>query len=553
MLTELNVQNLATLAAVNLELDRGLIAVTGDTGAGKSLILDALELALGARADAGLVRSGTERAQVTATFDVSQLPDALEWLAANELDDDTTVILRRTLTAEGRSKAFVNGTPLTNNQLKELADQLVFMHTQHANQQLLQSRHQLALVDAYADQGATRQSYENQFDAWRSAQNQLDQLKAETAKADAERELLTFQVEELNQLNLTDDEFEALDAEQRQLASGETFLTTVNQALGYLEGDETGSAVMQVEKIATDLTRLVPQHPQLSNAADLLTQAAISLTESRHEIQTARDQFDLDPERLHFVEERLASIFNLARKHKVEPQDLLSYHRTLTERLDGIAEANERIPALEQEVATRHAQLLDASKKLTSVREKAARELSSAISQLLPDLGMPHATLRIETVPHDSLMANGAETLRFQFQPNPGQAGGPLSKIASGGELSRVSLAIQVITAQQLATPTMVFDEVDVGIGGQTSARVGQLLSELAQNAQVLVVTHQPQVAGHADAHLHVQKQASADITVSEASLLTRDQRVSEIARMLGGHEITETTRTAAEELLVNQ
>lgn len=551
MLTELNVKNLATLTSVDLEFNHGLVAVTGDTGAGKSLILDALELALGARADTGLVRSGTERAQITATFDISALPDARQWLIENELDDEDTVILRRTITAEGRSKAFVNGTPLTNNQLKELSDQLVFMHTQHANQKLLQTKHQLALVDAFADQSDRFRQYQHHFATWRETLDQLNQLRADTAQADAERELLSFQVEELNQLNLGDTEFAALDVEQRQLSSGDAFIRTVDTALAHLNGGETDGLIAHAERIASDLERLAGEHQSLNNASELMTEATIALTEARHEVQAARDQFDLDPERLHFVEERLAQVFTLARKHKVEPEHLVTHHHALQVRLDGIAHANERIPELEAQVATHRAALEQAARHLTHVRAQAAQTLSKHISALLPDLGMPHATLEIALVEHAELTLGGAETVRFQFQPNPGQAGGPLSKIASGGELSRVSLAIQVITAQQMATPTLVFDEVDVGIGGQTAARVGQLLSNLASNAQVLVVTHQPQVAGHAHAHLHVEKRSESDVTESQATFLSEDQRIAEIARMLGGHTITETTLTAARELRV--
>lgn len=551
MLTELNVKNLATLTSVDLEFNHGLVAVTGDTGAGKSLILDALELALGARADTGLVRSGTERAQITATFDISALPDARQWLIENELDDEDTVILRRTITAEGRSKAFVNGTPLTNNQLKELSDQLVFMHTQHANQKLLQTKHQLALVDAFADQSDRFRQYQHHFATWRETLDQLNQLRADTAQADAERELLSFQVEELNQLNLGDTEFAALDVEQRQLSSGDAFIRTVDTALAHLNGGETDGLIAHAERIASDLERLAGEHQSLNNASELMTEATIALTEARHEVQAARDQFDLDPERLHFVEERLAQVFTLARKHKVEPEHLVTHHHALQVRLDGIAHANERIPELEAQVATHRAALEQAARHLTHVRAEAAQTLSKHISALLPDLGMPHATLEIALVEHAELTLGGAETVRFQFQPNPGQAGGPLSKIASGGELSRVSLAIQVITAQQMATPTLVFDEVDVGIGGQTAARVGQLLSNLASNAQVLVVTHQPQVAGHAHAHLHVEKRSESDVTESQATFLSEDQRIAEIARMLGGHTITETTLTAARELRV--
>ena len=550
MLLQLNVKNLATLASVDLELTGGCIAVTGDTGAGKSLILDALELALGARADTGLVRAGTDRAQIIAEFDISRLPSAKAWLTENELDQDHELVLRRTLTSEGRSKAYVNGTPVSTSQLKELSEQLVLMHTQHANQKLLQTKHQLALLDEFADHGLARDAFQTAYRDWVETQSALDLLKTDASKADAERELLGFQVDELNTFDLQEGEFEQLDQEQRQLASGDTFLRITEHTLAILAGDETGGVISHSERLAADISQITNGHSGLQNAADLLDQASIALTEARHEIQHAHDQFDLDPERLQFVEDRLAQVFQLARKHKVEPDELVSHHQRLVARLRGIAEANDRIPILEQEAREREAVASEKATELTRVRTIAAQQLSDEVTANFPGLGMEHAKLDIQLTPNDSLTATGAESLQFFFQPNPGQQGGALSKIASGGELSRVSLAIQVITATRLATPMLVFDEVDVGIGGQTAAKVGELLTELANNAQVLVVTHQPQVAGQADQHLHVQKQSDADVTISEARLLTRAERIDEIARMLGGHTITESTRQAAAELL---
>ena len=550
MLLQLNVKNLATLASVDLELTEGCIAVTGDTGAGKSLILDALELALGARADTGLVRAGTERAQIIAEFDIARLPSAKNWLRDNELDQDDELVLRRTLTSEGRSKAYVNGTPISTSQLRELSEQLVLMHTQHANQKLLQPKHQLELLDEFADQSQSRTTFETAYHEWTSALSKLKTLKADASKADTERELLGFQVEELNAFNLKHGEFEQLDQEQRQLASGDTFIRVTEQSLALLSGDDTGGIINHTERLLSDVNLIADGHDRLQNASILLDEAAIALGEARNEIQHARDQFDLDPERLQFVEDRLAQIFQLARKHKIEPEQLVQHHVSLKSRLEGIAEASDRIPMLEREVAQLNAVADERAAELTTIRLAAAEQLSREVTTNFHGLGMEHGTLEIKLIPNDTLKATGAETTQFFFQPNPGQQGGPLSKIASGGELSRVSLAIQAIAATRLATPTLVFDEVDVGIGGKTAAKVGELLTELACNSQVLVVTHQPQVAGQADQHLHVQKQSDSDVTISKAYLLDREQRIDEIARMLGGHFITDSTRSAAAELL---
>ena len=552
MLLQLNVKNLATLASVELELTSGCIAVTGDTGAGKSLILDALELALGARADLALVRAGTERAQIIAEFDIERLPQAKAWLSDNELDQNDELVLRRTLSSEGRSKAYVNGTPISTSQLKELSEQLVLMHTQHANQKLLQPKHQLELLDEYADQGLARQHTSAAVNEWINTLSSLHTLQADASKADAERELLGFQVEELNAFNLQAGEFEQLDREQRQLATGDTFIRVTEQTLALLSGDETGGLISHTEKITNDISQIADGHQGLENATELLEQAAIALSEAKSEIQHARDQFDLDPERLQFVEERLAQVFQLARKHKIEPENLVQHHTDLVSRLAAIAEANDRIPMLEQKVVELETIARQKAAELTTIRAAAAEQLSREVTANFPDLGMEHARLEIRLIPNETLSATGAESVQFFFQPNPGQQGGPLSKIASGGELSRVNLAIQVITATRLATPTLVFDEVDVGIGGKTAAKVGELLTDLAVNAQVLVVTHQPQVAGQADQHLHVQKQSDDDVTVSQAHLLSRGERIDEIARMLGGHSITESTRKAATDLLRN-
>ena len=550
MLLQLNVKNLATLASVDLELTGGCIAVTGDTGAGKSLILDALELALGARADTGLVRAGTERAQIIAEFDIARLPSAKNWLRVNELDQDDELVLRRTLTSEGRSKAYVNGTPISTSQLKELSEQLVLMHTQHANQKLLHSKHQLELLDEFADQGQTFNTFESAYHEWTSALSALQTLKTDASKADTERELLGFQVEELNTFNLKDGEFEQLDQEQRQLASSDTFIRITEQSLALLSGDDSGGFIDHTERLLTDINQIADGYSQLQNASILLDEAAIALGEARNEIQRARDQFEIDPERLKFVEDRLSQIFELARKHRVEPGYLVQHHESLKSRLRGIAEASDRIPMLESEVAQLDAVAHQRATELTAIRSAAAEQLSRQVTTNFHGLGMEHGTLEIKLIPNDTLKPTGAETIQFFFQPNPGQQGGPLSKIASGGELSRVSLAIQVIAATRSATPTLVFDEVDVGIGGKTAAKVGNLLTELARNSQVLVVTHQPQVAGQADQHLHVEKQTDSDVTISKAYLLNREQRIDEIARMLGGHLITDSTRLAAADLL---
>lgn len=552
MLEALTIQNLATLSQVDLEITPGFTAITGETGAGKSLLLDALELALGERADASLVRTGAERAQVSAVFRVGQLSDTQNWLADNDFDATDELIVRRSVTAEGRSKAVVNGIPITAGQLKTLAATLVHLHGQQAHQQLLEPREQTRMIDAYADGGRAYTHYSVAYRAWKAAEASLAHYQDEIAEASREQALLTFQVEELSAFQPADDEYAALDQTQRQLAGADHFLAVTASALAQLDGHEDGGLVDQVSRLRAAMSDLVEDHPTLAEADALLDQAAISLDESARVIRHAHAHLDVDPERLALVEARLSEWLQLARKHRVEPDALAAHWQQLKARLDRLQTSQEALPALEAQVRETAAEAEQAAEALSEVRARCGIELATEVTRNLQALHMRDAQFDVTWRRSDELGVMGRETALFLFTPNAGQAGGSLSKIASGGELSRVSLAIEVITAAKRASPTLVFDEVDVGIGGTTAAVVGRMLAQLATHTQLLVVTHQPQVAAAAQVHIHVAKQTVAGSTESQALVLSEVQRIEEIARMLGGTTLTETTYAMAKELLAN-
>ena len=552
MLTRLSIQNYALIDDLNVSFSNGFTTITGETGAGKSLLLDALELALGERADASLVRTGAERAQVSAVFRVGQLSDTQNWLADNDFDATDELIVRRSVTAEGRSKALVNGIPITAGQLKTLAATLVHLHGQQAHQQLLEPREQTRMIDAYADGGRAYTNYSAAYRAWKAAEASLAHYQDEIAEASREQALLTFQVEELSGFQPADDEYAALDQMQRQLAGADHFLAVTASAFAQLDGHEDGGLVDQVSRLRAAMSDLVEDHPTLAEADALLDQAAISLDESTRVIRHAHAHLDVDPERLAQVEARLSEWLQLARKHRVEPDALAAHWKQLKARLDRVQTSQEALPALEAHVRETAAQAEQAAEALSEVRARCGIELAAEVTRNLQALHMRDAQFDVTWRRSDELGVMGRETALFLFTPNAGQAGGSLSKIASGGELSRVSLAIEVITAAKRASPTLVFDEVDVGIGGTTAAVVGRMLAQLATHTQLLVVTHQPQVAAAAQVHIHVAKQTHAGSTESQALVLSDAERVEEIARMLGGTTLTETTFAMAKELLAN-
>jgi len=553
MLIQLTIQNFALVAHLDIELQHGMTAITGETGAGKSIMLDALGLTLGDRADLDVIRSGCERADLSATFTVDTNPEACSWLQEHEVPaTEGLCILRRVLSRDGRSRAWINGQPTTLADLKTLGEMLIDIHSQHEHQSLLKSTTHQRLLDAFGNLQPLTDQVRDSAARAKALSQQIRRLKNLAAQGAAEIELLGFQVQELAELQLQPDEAAALDKEHKELSHADAALATIQAVLDLCSGNEDFNLEQGLRRSTSQLDELPFRHPLVEEACSLLNTALIQVEEAGSSLQRAAERIEQNPARLEEVDLRLGLIHRLARKHKVTADELYAHGQALAVQLAGLSSTDDRIEALEREqasvVSTYQALATDLSQK----RTKAARQLEKAVNSQLAKLGMASARLSLDL--HSNLAAepnpNGHDAAEFLISTNPGQAPRPLAKIASGGELSRISLAIQVVTAQTSAIPTLVFDEVDVGIGGGTAKAVGELLRQLGEKGQVLCVTHQPQVASQAHQHLLVSKQTSQGSTVSSLSPLQGTQRIDEIARMLGGDTLTSKSLAHARELL---
>ena len=552
MLTQLAIRDFAIVEHLELNLHAGFTVITGETGAGKSIMVDALDLALGGRADSGVVRHNAERAEVSAGFDVSRQPTAQRWLQEQELDADGDCLLRRTVTRDGRSKGYINGSPVTLQLLQELGEMLVDIHGQHEHQSLLKRDMQRQLLDDYAGHGALLEQLAGHYRHWRSAQRELETLQRSVAEREARLDLLNHQVRELEALQLGADELAALNEEHARLANAGRLLETSHSVLHALYENETGSTLSQLVRSALDLRELSAFDARLGAVSELLEGAAIQVREAASELRHIIDSLDLDPARLTIVEQRIRSIHDLARKHRLLPEELLALFTRLSDERDTLQHADTRVEQLRTEAATAENAYRALAQTLSAGRIKSARALTEKVSAAMGQLGMPGGRFDIvfEALADAAFSAYGMERVEFLVSANPGQPPKPLNKVASGGELSRISLAIQVIAAQSGRIPTLIFDEVDVGIGGGIAEIVGNQLRALGENRQVLCVTHLPQVAAQGQQHLQVSKQSGKGETQLSVNELSAELRRDEVARMLGGVKITEQTRAHATEML---
>jgi len=551
MLTHIAIRDLVIVSRLELELAYGMTALTGETGAGKSILIDALGLALGEKADAGMIRGGCERAEVTAAFDLGHCSEARDWLAEQALDDRDDCVIRRVLVREGRARAFINGRSASGAQLRDLGDLLVDIHGQHAHQSLLRPAAQCTLLDAYGGQQRRAAEVAELHRRWRELDTRLRALTAARQQRAERMDLLRFQVQELGDLSLGEGELDALDAEQRRLANLGS-LQGITAALVERLYDGDGALRDQLGHAGSELASLADIDPRLKETRELVDSATVQVEEAASNLRQYLDDLDMDPRRLAEVEERLGRIHDLARKYRVLPEQLLA---TLAEReteLHALEQDDQAAGTLEADRDAAFKALLDAGRALSEARRAAAERLGETVTASMQELGMAggHFAVGLERLADAEVNANGLDSIAFQVSANPGQPLQPLAKVASGGELSRISLAIQVATAELGRIPTLVFDEVDVGIGGGVAEIVGRLLRRLGEARQVLCVTHLPQVAAQAHAQLRVQKQAIDGQTYTEIAPLGEDTRVDEIARMLGGTEITATTRAHAAEML---
>ena len=547
MLQHLSIRDYAIVDHLEVDFGAGMTVITGETGAGKSIMLDALGLCLGDRADSRTVRPGANRAEISASFNLDAQPEALAWLVERELDRaEGDCLLRRTVTAEGRSRAFINGVPATLVDCAELGALLVDIHSQHAHQSLLRKSAQADLLDAYAGSTALARDVANSAHHVQALLAERDQLSGQSAELTARRDLLRYQTGELEHLGLTEGEIERLETDQKMLTNAEFLLQSA------------GHSAEDCERLAEQVSRLAqlfqdPRHDErrTQNIRELLSSAEIQLAEAHSDLQRYSESVELDPARLTEVNHRLEAIHDLARKHRVPPAALTDHLQAMLEELGALEGNDDRLVAIEQDLKNAQSAYQKLASELSAARRKAGKSLRKAVHEVLGQLAMGNCELQIElTATAENVCSpRGLETVEFLVSTNPGSAPGPLNKIASGGELSRLSLALQVAAADNATVPTMVFDEVDVGVGGAVAEVVGDLLRKLSQQVQVMCVTHLPQVAAKGHQHFQVSK-AGTKTTAVALAVMDTESRVDELARMLGGVKITDSTVAHARELL---
>lgn len=549
MLTHLSVRDFVIVDHLSLEFSLGFTVLTGETGAGKSILVDALGLLLGGRSEAGLVREGKERADLVAEFDIAALPLVQNWLKSHDLEGDPGICLfRRQSDAGGRSRAFINGIPVTVQQLREAGELLVDIQGQHAHLSLLRPHVQRDLLDAFGGLTATAASVATAYRTWRRLHDQRQVWDAQSSAAATEVRQLEWQIEELRTLNVQTDEWTVLQAEHARLAHAASLLEGAQYGLESLsESDD--AALSRLNTVVSSLSALAVYDSDLRETLALFESAAIQVQEGCYSLRHYAQKIDLDPEQLAQCEQRLQCIHECARKYGVLPTQLPAQLAHWQARLDAVGGAEGGAMLRQQEDAARH-DYLDKARRLSVARQRWATEMSARVSDAMQRLSMNGGRFEVALVPQPDGAVYGLEQIEFRVAVNGGTALRPLAKVASGGELSRISLAIQVITTAAAEVPTLVFDEVDVGIGGGVAQIVGQMLRELGVERQVLSVTHLPQVAALGDHHWRVTKSEQGGQVISRIVVLPQPARIEEIARMLGGVDITDTTRAHAKEML---
>jgi DNA repair protein RecN (Recombination protein N) len=550
MLTHIIIRDLAIVDHVELSLDKGMSVLTGETGAGKSILVDALGLVLGDRADSDSVRHGCKRAEVNAGFNVGAIPQAKAWLEERELDDGEDCLLRRTIAAEGRSKGFINGTPVTMQALRELGEFLVDIHGQHEHQSLMRTDMQTTLLDAYADDDTLLKAVSTAWQAWHDTQTEYDRLRAAAADRTAKLDLLRFQVNELEALAPVEGEFHELETEHARLANLGKLQEGVQEIIDALDENEQAAASTLVARSALLLQDLGKLDDELATNSNTLNEALAGIDDVVKELRSYRDSLESEPGRFETVETRMGALLDTARKHHIEADQLPALFEKLSQELDTLDDADNQLDLLRDRIEGLAADYDKQANKLSARRKTAAKQLADTVSEHMQTLGMPGGRFDITLIAQASRNKLGMERAEFLVSANPGQPPKSLTKVASGGELSRISLAIQVAAANTTGIPVLVFDEVDVGIGGGVAEIVGRQLHKLASNRQVLCVTHLPQVASQANHHLNVSKSVTNGQTSTAITPLENEARTEEIARMLGGVDITEQTLAHAREML---
>ena len=554
MLTQLTINNFAIVRQLEIELAKGMSVITGETGAGKSIAIDALGLCLGQRIETSMVREGQERAEICATFFIEPTNPAYQWLQEQELqdpDNPSDCILRRVINADGRSKAFINSTPVSASQLKEIGQYLIHINGQHASQLLLKNDYQLQLVDTFAHHNDLLAQMREDYRVWKNLQTQVKNFQQKVAENEAKKQLLQYQVEELDEFALRPNEYLELEEDQRRLSNSEQLTQLSQSALQLLSENETVSIDSMLYRATQYIDELSELDPRYVSVQTMLNDALIQVQEATSEVQHLASHIEQDPMLLQEIEQRLGQALQLARKHNVKPEALVEWHQKLKAELTALLDFSESEERLILEEKAAFEKMQHTAKQLHKSRSQAAGKLAQQVTHSIKGLAMENAEFFIE-VNSDltKVAANGADNIVFTLRSNLGQQAQPLAKVASGGELSRISLAIQVLTTDQSAIPTLIFDEVDVGISGKTASVVGKLLRQLGDKCQVLCVTHLPQVACHGHHQFNVEKFTVDDKTETKMTALSQEERVPALARLLGGSEITDLALANAQEML---
>ncbi|MFA5170007.1 MAG: DNA repair protein RecN [Sulfuriferula sp.] len=548
MLRQLALRDFVIVDQLDLSFDMGFTVLTGETGAGKSILIDALALALGERGDAGVVRAGATRAEISADFDALTLPLLQTWLLDNELDDDGNCLLRRVIDSNGRSRCFINGRAVSAQQLREAGEFLVDIHGQHAHQSLLKAATQREILDSYGNASELAAQVAQHYRHWQKLNDALLALQQDSGAIAAEREQLDWKIQDLTALQFDLTDWHALQDEHKRLANAVNLGAGIAFALDVLTESESAT-FSQITAVSAKLASLLEYDAGLQMAYDLIESAGVQLQEASHDLRRYADQMEADPARLYEIEQRIEQVLDVARKYRVKVEALPELLATAQQRYTELVHSEDSA-ALGAEVANAHAVWHDAALKLSVIRQNTATKLADIVSATMQQLALAGGQFAIALTALETGNAHGLEQVEFLVAPHAGASPKPLAKVASGGELSRISLALQTAISQVAGVPTLIFDEVDVGIGGGVAEIVGHLLKDLSSSRQILCITHLPQVAALGEHHLQVSKVQQDNQVVSHINALDAVARVDEIARMLGGVTITDTTRQHAREML---
>jgi DNA repair protein RecN (Recombination protein N) len=554
MLLHLNIQNFAIVRNLDIDWQQGMTTITGETGAGKSIAIDALGLCLGERATTHVVRPKCKKAELAATFDVRKNNTAQLWLKKHDLNSDDECILRRVISAEGRSKAYINGSQVPLIQLKEVGQLLVNIHGQHDHQLIVKATEQRKILDAYADHQHFIDNVKYYHHQFKLLNNELTQLQSNKLQREAQQQLLQYQVTELNEFSLQQGEFETLEVDYKRYSNAQDLLNETLHTLQILKEDEGFNIIDSLKRCCDSLSSLKNIDKELTNISTTLTESLVQIEDASDELHHYYDRLDLDPQSYAAIEDRYSQAIKLAKKHQVRPENLAGFHTQLSSELTSIGSDENRLLSVIDEIEQAKQSYVQAAQVLSKSRQKAAKKLGKLISISMHELNMPNGKFSAELVQNDNevLSIHGTDEVNFMVSINPGQPLEAMNKVASGGELSRISLAMQVILADKVITPALIFDEVDVGISGPTAAMVGAKLQALAINTQVICVTHLPQVASKGHQQLIVAKLTDGECTETTVTELSSQGRVQEIARLLAGDRITDNSLANAQELLAS-